>query len=348
MSDFWVDIDNPPQAQYLSPIARALRDRGHRVLITARNHPATLDVLANRGEAAIPAGGSFGASSASKAFGTLARTARLRLLIGRRIGCPRAVISTSRSGVLAARALGTPAFTVLDYEGVELGVFRRSGTMLLHPSVVPAERFIERGFPVDRLHAFPGLKEDLAFSGLDVDSTEPAELPRPRDSSLRAVLVRPPSQTSHYRVDASLKMLGLVLDRLAARDDVQVVFAPREAAQGEMLATRSWSVHPVTLERMLPVVALLRAVDWVVTGGGTMLREAAWLGVPAVTVFQGSMPAVDRWLESKGLIRRMGDAADIDRVAWSNPEPQPGLIRRPEALECVVDLVEGAARATEG
>lgn len=58
MSSFWVDIDSPPQAQYLGPIAAALRAQGHCVLLTARDHRATLDVLANRGESAIPVGGS--------------------------------------------------------------------------------------------------------------------------------------------------------------------------------------------------------------------------------------------------------------------------------------------------
>lgn len=340
MSDFWVDIDNPPQAQYLSPIARALRERGHSVLMTARDHQATLEVLANRGESAIPVGGSFGASSASKAFGTLTRAARLRLLVGGRIGRPRAVVSTSRSGVLAAWALRAPAFTVLDYEGVELGVFRRSGTILLHPSVIPAEKFTERGFPAERLRSFPGLKEDLAFSGLDVDAVEPAELPHPRDTSLPAVLVRPPSQTSHYRADASVQMLGLVLDRLARRDDVQVVFAPRETAQTEMLASLAWAVPPVTLDRPLPLVGLLRAVDWVVTGGGTMLREAAWFGVPAVTVFQGPMPAVDESLEAEGVIRRVSDAAAVDMIDWGRSEHRVGLTRHPEALGAVADLIE--------
>lgn len=340
MKHFWVDVDNPPQAQYLSPIAKALRDRGHPVLLTARDHTPTLEVLANRGETAIPIGGSFGASSARKAFGTLARAAHLRLLVDRRIGRPAAVVSTARSGVLAAWALRVQAFTVLDYEGVELDIFRRSGTIIMHPSIVPAERFTERGFPAEQLCTFPGLKEDLAFSGLDVNSTEPVELPTPRRASLPAVLVRPPSQTSHYRADASVQMLGLVLDRLARRDDVQVVFAPRDAAQNEMLTSRAWAISPVTLERPLPLVGLLQAVDWVVTGGGTMLREAAWFGVPAISVFQGPMPAVDEALEAKGLIRRISDAAALDTIDWTRPNQDVSLNRHPEALGSVVDLIE--------
>jgi predicted glycosyltransferase len=349
MKRFWVDVDNPPQAQYLSPIARDLRDRGHSVLLTARDHQATLDVLANRGEVAIPVGGPFGSSRASKALGSLGRAARLRTLVSGRIGRPAAVVSTSRSGVLAARLLSSPAFTVLDYEGVELGVFRRSGTIILHPAVIPAERFIERGFSAGRLHAFDGLKEDLAFAGLDVESASPAMLPAPRNPALPAVLVRPPSETSHYRVDESVRMIGLVLDRLAELDDVQVVFSPREPAQRRMVDKRTWRVPPVVLERPLPLVELLRAVDRVVTGGGTMLREAAWLGVPGVSVFQGQTPAVDGWLESQGLVTHVGDARSLGGIEWARPTSERGgLERRPDALRQVTDFVLQSAMSVGG
>lgn len=338
-----MDVDNPPQAQYLSPIARELRNRGHHVLITARNHAPTLDVLANRGEVAVPVGGAFGSSSVSKVAGTLRRTASLIWLVRRRIGRPAATVTTSRSGVLAARALGSPSFTILDYEGVELGAFIRSGTTLLHPEVVPASRFVDRGFPAKRLHSFPGLKEDIAFSGLDLEQAVGNTLPSPRDDSLAAILIRPPSQTSHYRVDGSMRTLERALDRLACVENVQVIFSPREEGQIEMIRSRDWCVPPVTLAHPVPLVSLLSQVDHVVTGGGTMLREAAWFGVPGSTVFQGQMPAVDEWLESQGMIRRITPDTDLSQIDWAKSGKQGGSIdRHPEALNAVTDRIIAA------
>jgi predicted glycosyltransferase len=340
MSAFWVDVDNPPQAQYLSPIARELRRRGHEVLITARNHPPTLEVLANRGEVAVPVGGSFGASKASKVVGTLRRTVSLIGLVRRRIGRPVATVSTSRSGVLAARVLSSPSFTILDYEGVELGAFIKSGTTLLHPEAVPASRFVERGFPAGRLHSFPGLKEDIAFSGLDLDGSGEDSLPPPRDTSLAAVLVRPPSQTSHYRVEESLRALELVLDQLADETGIQVIFSPREDSQNQMIRSRNWRVQPVTLNQPVPLVSLLREVDHVITGGGTMLREAAWFGVSGSTVFQGPMPAVDEWLEAQGVIRRITPETDISGIEWQETGPsEQKIARHPETVHLVVDRI---------
>lgn len=269
------------------------------------------------------------------------RAGRLVPAVYRRIGIPRAVLSTSRSGVMAARMLGSKCFTILDYEGVETLVYRTFGTTVLHPEVIPASEFSALGFPEHRLVSFPGLKEDISFSGMNLTKVRPAELPSPRDPRLPAILVRPPSETSHYRVNASSDALGRILDHLADRSDAQVVFAPRESKQEQMLSARQWSVPPVLLRQPIPLVDLLRSVDRVLTGGGTMLREAAWFGVPTVTVFQGALPYVDRWLESEGRIERIGPSDDPAKFQW-----QAELERRAEgsvngaSLETVVKALE--------
>lgn len=347
MSRFWVDIDNPPQAQYLSPIARGLRERDHTVLVTSRDHAQTLAVLSNRGEPTVPVVGPFGASKSAKYYGTLYRVLRLATLVRRRIGRPDAVVSTSRSGVLAARLLGSPAFTVLDYEGVEMNAFLRSGTTILHPQAVPASNFEARGFPPDRLRSFPGLKEDIALFGLAHAPAAPLELPPPRDESIRSVLIRPPSQTSHYRVDESVGVMARVMDELSSRTDVQVIFTPRGREQIELVRSQNWLVPPVLVERPLPVLELLESVGHVVTGGGTMLREAAWLGIPATTLFQGQLPAIDRWLEEQGAVRRITAETDLRNFEWFPAHDQPLIDHHPEALGTVLDQVETGSRTRE-
>lgn len=342
MTHIWIDVDNPPQAQYLMPLAASLRAAGANVSVTARDHGPTLRVLEQRGERATAVSGAFGRGLVAKATGTLARTARL--VRRHRRDRPDVVLTTSRSGVLAARALRRPCFTVLDYEGVELRSFRLSGTTILHPAVVEAERFVARGFPADRLRAFDGLKEDITFAGIDPDEAAPATLPAPRRSDLPAVLVRPPSESSHYRVDASLRLIGAMLDRLADHDGVQVVLSPREPAQTALVRDRRWRVEPVVLADPVPFVPLLRAVDWVVTGGGTMLREAAWMGVPSVTVFQGEQPAVDRWLESIGAVRRVTDEAQLDAIPWTAADDVPAIPRHPGVVDHLTTTILNAAR----
>lgn len=342
----WIDADNPPQAQYLAPMAEVFRERGCDVLVTARDHPATLSILEQRGIEPIVLGRMFGPSKREKILGNLGRIRYLsKTALGHFGGRPDAlVVGQARGAILSAGLMRVPAFVILDYEGVEIASMKWTGAFILHPEVVPPERFVARGFPSKRLIAVPGIKEDLTFHGVDVDGVAAAVLPNPHDPSLISVLVRPPSQTSHYASETSVKMTSAMLDVLARRDDLQVVLSPREQSQAGLLEGREWKVEPVVLERTIPLTPLLKSVDWVVTGGGTMVREAAWLGVPGVSVFTGAPPAADEWLEAQGAIRRVLQPADAEGIDWTGVGSIPRIERHPEAVDTVADMVLARSR----
>ena len=51
--------------------------------------------------------------------------------------------------------------------------------------------------------------------------------------------------------------------------------------------------------------------DLVVSGGGTMNREAAALGVPVYSIFRGKIGAVDRYLAEKGRLILIETVDDV-------------------------------------
>ena len=51
--------------------------------------------------------------------------------------------------------------------------------------------------------------------------------------------------------------------------------------------------------------------DLVVSGGGTMNREAAALGVPVYSIFRGKIGAVDRYLADTGRLTLLETPADV-------------------------------------
>ena len=54
--------------------------------------------------------------------------------------------------------------------------------------------------------------------------------------------------------------------------------------------------------------------DLVISGGGTMIREAAALEVPAYSIFAGSIGAVDKYLEKLGRLVFIKDEHDIEEI----------------------------------
>src|SRR5487761_2432338 len=63
--------------------------------------------------------------------------------------------------------------------------------------------------------------------------------------------------------------------------------------------------------------------DLVISGGGTMNREAAALGIPVYSIFRGKIGAVDQYLAREGrltLIESVEDvAAKIALTRWNRP-----------------------------
>src|SRR5258706_15207527 len=64
-------------------------------------------------------------------------------------------------------------------------------------------------------------------------------------------------------------------------------------------------------EKIVDGLSLIWYSDPVVSGGGTMNREAAALGVPVYSIFRGKSGAVDRHLQKEGKMVLIETSADV-------------------------------------
>src|SRR5262249_21364375 len=128
------------------------------------------------------------------------------------------------------------------------------------------------------------------------------------------VLFRPPGTEGHYYTAASGDFAFQVLEYLATQPGLTVVFSPRYAWQSGWLERMHWINRPILLSEGVEFVSLLKAVDAVIASGGTMVREAAYLGIPAFSVFKGRKCSVDRYLESLGRLTFIEEPAHFPRL----------------------------------
>jgi predicted glycosyltransferase len=308
----WIDVENPPQVQYLTPLADAFREADAEVVLTARDYGSTYALLEARGVPFHRIGASYGRGKWRKASGLARRTASLaRFFAGRRK--PDAVVHAGRASAFAAWVLRVPSFAVCDYEFVDVTAIRATRSWVLHPRVFDTAVFEQRGVRADRMIPFDGLKEDLTFAGVDLAAAEPLELAGARDGLVR-VLVRPPAEESHYYRSESGRVSHELLRYLGAQEGAQVVFSPRYPRQTAYLDGIEWRNEPVVLPETAPFLSLLASVDAVVASGGTMAREAAYLGIPSYSIFQGSIGGVDRHLASLGRLELLRSPDDFERI----------------------------------
>lgn len=338
----WIDIDNPPQVQYLAPFRDAFARRGVDVVVTARDYGFAYELLGERGIPFEPVGTTFGDARWRKLTGTWRRTGELIAVLSRS-GPPDFVLCSSRPAALAARRLRIPAFIVSDYEYSHQLLYGLTGATILHPEAIDPQVLVRRGLRRKQLVAFRGLKEDVSFSEFDLGAVE-AHRFSGLDDRLVRVLFRPPAEQSHYFRPASLDLALATLDELARRPDVVVIYSPRTPDQAAYVRERIFAHTPIVLDAPVPFVSLLKSVDAVISSGGTMLREAAYLGIPAVSIFCSEIGAVDRYLESLGRLRILQSEAELSQLELQKARRLPVMRTNPDAVRDIVEFVLGRVR----
>jgi len=76
-------------------------------------------------------------------------------------------------------------------------------------------------------------------------------------------------------------------------------------------ALRELDPELVIPERAVDGRSLAALADLVVSAGGTMIREAAVLGTPVWSIFEGRLGAVDEQLVAEGRVRLLRDPQEL-------------------------------------
>ncbi len=303
----WIDLENSPHVLFFRPWIEWLRADGHEVILTARDLSQTHELLRLHQLEFLPVGGHGGGSSTRKVLRVLARaTALARAVRGRRIAL--AMGHGSRAQVIAAWLLRIPSVTFIDYEYVSLGVFGRFARRVLFPEAVDPAVLHKRGIPPGKLVRYPGFKEQIYLD---------PERDRPVPQSPPLILVRPPARRAHYHTAKSEELYTALVTRLAHEvAGAQVLFLPRYAEdRGELQRLATAHAHIAVSSGAESGRELVLRAALVVSGGGTMVREAAVLGVPAASFFGGPLGGVDAELERLGRLRMLRSAEDVGGLA---------------------------------
>src|SRR5512135_130214 len=123
----WIDIDNPPQVQYLLPFRAAFDSAGFETTLTARDYGRTVEMLHDAGEHPYVIGGRVGRGKLRKGAAAFLG-ARELVRIFSKIGRPDVSLSASRAASVAAWRMGVPSFLIGDYEHVHLAIYRLTGS----------------------------------------------------------------------------------------------------------------------------------------------------------------------------------------------------------------------------
>lgn len=344
----WIDLDNSPHVPLFAPIIRHYRRSGVEVVLTARDHAQTLELLELHGFAGTfkVIGKHYGGKKLAKAWGLIIRASKIVSHIAAMPNRPAVAVSHgSRSMVIAARWLRMPVLTMYDYEFTETSLFNRFSTKVLVPDRIPDNVLRGNGLSQKKLVKYPGIKEELYVRSFEAQvGFRPALLQQfgqvGSQDKILAVL-RPPATTANYHDEKSDVLLDDVLLFLLNAAEFLTVIVPRTAEQAADIEARIAKIPDATgrcaiLREAVDGLDLAFAADLVISGGGTMNREAALLGVPVYSIFAGRQGALDYEMEAEGLIKFIRDARDLSKIKIERRDRSHGVKTLTDRVETFV------------
>jgi len=341
-SKIWIDLDNSPHVPFFKPIINELGKRGYRVLVTARDcfQVCALADLMNLRHVAI--GRHYGKNKVLKVAGLVIRSLQLTpKIISEK---PDIALSHgSRSQVATASILNIPSVVMSDYEYVKTII---RPTYLIVPEIIPDNVITDYR---KHVYKYPGTKEDVYVPDFIPDPSIKEILGIGEEELL--VTMRPPATEAHYHNPESELLFKAAVDFLGQKDNSRIVILPRNEKKETARIKDSWpkwcnSEKIVIPEHALDGLNLIWHSDLVVSGGGTMNREAAALGVPAYSIFRGRIGAVDRYLSENGrliLLESIDDIRTRIRFTKSQGHGAPENLKR-GALDKIIGIIEAILR----
>jgi len=304
----WIDLDNSPHVPFFVPIIQELEELGYPVVLTARDCFQVRELVNLYNLPCTFVARHYGKHKLAKVAGTCYRALRLALLLrGENVGL--AVAHGSRAQTIASTFLGIPSLSLFDYE-FSKGFPGIQPDWVMVPSVIP-DSSIQKD--TSRVFKYPGIKEDVYVPGFRPEPGLRFRLGLEEYDLV--VTARPPANEAHYYNPESDELFHAAINFLAEDRGARIVLLPRNEKQGEA-AKALWPElfagrRIIIPEHAVDGLNLLWSSDLAISGGGTMNREAAALGVPVYSVFRGKIGAVDHYLAQNGRLVLLEKLADI-------------------------------------
>ena len=273
----------------------------------------------------------------AKVFGLLVRSAQL-LCFALHEKPHLAINLGSRSQNLAAKLLGIPVVEIMDYEHTAESSLLDSRWYLTPAAVCAA---VHGGKPTDRIRTYDGIKEDVYVPDFRPDPSILDQLGL-RDAKV-VVTARPPATEAHYHNPEAELLFERFINRAQTCPGIKTVLLPRNPRQEADLRSRfpQWFTDAklVVPQGVVDGLNLIWHSDLVVSGGGTMNREAVALGVPVYSVFRGPAGAVDRQLCEQNRLVQITTPDEVERTIQIVPRTKGSLPTAP-ASGALTDILK--------
>ena len=303
----WIDVTNTPHVNVLMPIYRHLVAKGHELIITARDFSETIPLLRKNGIEPLVLGSHHGKSRVKKSLGLLGRYWQLLTRV------PKFDVAFSLGGSYTApiawlRGKKSITFSDNDFTTHKFVTYLFS-SYFIFPAYLNYSAAKKRFHLQDeQIKTFDGFKEDIYIADYKVDEHFLDQLPW-----REFITIRPENLKAAY---VPKDAVTIVPELFEVFKDQNILFLPRYEEEKKMAEGYANIWYPDGPLNGLDVCYYTKAM---LTGAGTFAREAALLGVPAVSFFpRNEFLTVDVVLQEQGKEFKSRSASKIREYVMSH------------------------------
>ena len=288
----WIDLGNSPHVNFFAAMIKDLQKQ-HRVLLTTRPFANTIDLLKLHGFEYHVIGRHYGANKVKKLLGFSLRVWQLYRFLRKR-DIDVAISHSCFNSPVISRLLDIRSIYLNDNEHAAGNrIAFPWATKIMVPEFMSLDRVRRQWGSPDKVVQYPGIKEGIYLWRLQSFLADSLSNHR---SSAAEIFIRPEPWAAQYYRGATNFMDDLII---SLKDKYKTVVLPRGEHQAIHYRQDKF-VGVLIPDEALSLEDILTRCMLFIGAGGTMIREAAILGIPAVSVYQDQLLDVDKYLIAQG------------------------------------------------
>lgn len=314
---FWFDIINPPHVHFLSPFIKYYlqENRDNDGIITLKDFAETVKLAKTKNYEFSIFGKYNGKSKTTIIISKINRYLELlKKLDDFDVSMACGHEAPQLSWLKRRKSL---FFTDNDISSSKL--YNTFASYIFMPRAIDNKRLDEIGVDKNKVISYDGFKEDIYIAEYKPNKTFKSKIP-----FNNYIVLRPENIKANYVQESQNKSITPILMELLIKKGINIVFLPRYESDIEYAKNKKVYIPDEPLNGL----DLCYNADAVLTGAGTFAREAACLGVPAVSFFTGKrLMTVDKKMIDNGLMFYSRHPHEIVNYFFSSNKNEPDLNR---------------------
>ncbi len=281
----WLDLTNSPHINFFKPFIKKWDDEGYEVIITARNLANTLSLIEQNGWEYAEIGGHAGKNKIKKLMYFPKRVCQLYYYL--KENKPDIGIShSSFYSPLVCRLLKIPSIYLNDNEHAKGNYIAfKFATLNIIPEFLEKKAEKLKWTSKYNIIFYPGIKEGIYLSHLDLSDSNVSDK---KDT----IYIRLEPWTAQY-YSGDTEFMDPIIEELGKK--YKIVILPRSKEQIIHFKDKCFN-NVFVSESPLSLNVILKTAIIFIGAGGSMTRELAFLGVPTISIYQGELLEVDKYL----------------------------------------------------